>query len=108
MDVPLSCLALLALAIPHTTPYFDIRFLTLLDPTYAKKFIPIVASVSEHQPTTWASFAFDLHVLVFAGEHAVVASCAMKRSPTRQKCRHTPDLEICRDPPHLVPCFLPF
>jgi dolichyl-diphosphooligosaccharide--protein glycosyltransferase len=29
------------------------RSLTLLDPTYAKKFIPIVASVSEHQPTTW-------------------------------------------------------
>ncbi|KAF5829471.1 Oligosaccharyl transferase STT3 subunit-domain-containing protein [Dunaliella salina] len=42
------------------------RFLTLLDPTYAKKFIPIVASVSEHQPTTWASYAFDLHLLVFA------------------------------------------
>ncbi|GIL83594.1 hypothetical protein Vretimale_10396 [Volvox reticuliferus] len=42
------------------------RFWTLLDPTYAKKFIPIVASVSEHQPTTWASYIFDLHVLVFA------------------------------------------
>jgi dolichyl-diphosphooligosaccharide--protein glycosyltransferase len=33
--------------------YFSGRSLTLLDPTYAKKFIPIVASVSEHQPTTW-------------------------------------------------------
>lgn len=32
---------------------FSSRSLTLLDPTYAKKFIPIVASVSEHQPTTW-------------------------------------------------------
>ncbi|KXZ53944.1 hypothetical protein GPECTOR_6g862 [Gonium pectorale] len=42
------------------------RFWTLLDPTYAKKFIPIVASVSEHQPTTWASYIFDLHLLVFA------------------------------------------
>jgi hypothetical protein len=42
-------------------------FWTLLDPTYAKKFIPIVASVSEHQPTTWASYMFDLHMLVFAG-----------------------------------------
>lgn len=41
-------------------------FWTLLDPTYAKKFIPIVASVSEHQPTTWASYIFDLHMLVFA------------------------------------------
>ena len=28
------------------------RSLSLLDPTYAKKFIPIIASVSEHQPTT--------------------------------------------------------
>lgn len=42
------------------------RFWTLLDPTYAKKFIPIVASVSEHQPTTWSSYIFDLHLMVFA------------------------------------------
>eukprot|EP00026_Physarum_polycephalum_P003887 Phypoly_transcript_03903.p1 GENE.Phypoly_transcript_03903~~Phypoly_transcript_03903.p1 ORF type:complete len:723 (+),score=111.26 Phypoly_transcript_03903:65-2170(+) len=41
------------------------RFYTLLDPTYAKEHIPIIASVSEHQPTTWASFFFDLHILVF-------------------------------------------
>uniref|UniRef100_A0A7S1U4D8 dolichyl-diphosphooligosaccharide--protein glycotransferase n=1 Tax=Phaeomonas parva TaxID=124430 RepID=A0A7S1U4D8_9STRA len=40
------------------------RSLTLLDPTYATKYIPIIASVSEHQPTTWTSFFFDLHVLV--------------------------------------------
>lgn len=26
-----------------------------------------MASVSEHQPTTWASYLFDLHLLVFAG-----------------------------------------
>lgn len=39
------------------------RFYTLLDPTYAKEHIPIIASVSEHQPTTWASFFFDLHIL---------------------------------------------
>ena len=40
------------------------RSMTLLDPTYASKFIPIVASVSEHQATTWSSFFFDLHVLI--------------------------------------------
>lgn len=40
------------------------RSLTLLDPTYASKYIPIIASVSEHQPTTWTSYFFDLHVLV--------------------------------------------
>ena len=28
------------------------RSMTLLDPTYASKYIPIIASVSEHQPTT--------------------------------------------------------
>merc|ERR1712032_343471 len=44
--------------------YFSSRSLTLLDPTFAKKFIPIVASVSEHQPTTWSSFFFDLHYLL--------------------------------------------
>lgn len=43
---------------------FQSRSLTLLDPTYARKFIPIVASVSEHQPTTWSSFFFDLHLLL--------------------------------------------
>ncbi len=32
--------------------------------SYAKIHIPIIASVSEHQPTTWTSFFFDLHVLV--------------------------------------------
>ncbi|CAM9575987.1 unnamed protein product [Ascophyllum nodosum] len=40
------------------------RSLTLLDPTYASKYIPIIASVSEHQPTTWTSFYFDLNILV--------------------------------------------
>ncbi len=40
------------------------RSLSLLDPTYAKKYIPIIASVSEHQPTTWVSFFFDLHIMV--------------------------------------------
>ncbi|KAF8819163.1 putative oligosaccharyl transferase stt3 protein [Cardiosporidium cionae] len=37
------------------------RSMTLLDPTYASKYIPIVASVSEHQPPVWASYVFDLH-----------------------------------------------
>lgn len=39
--------------------------MTLLDPTYAKKYIPIVASVSEHQATTWGSYFFDIHFLIF-------------------------------------------
>ena len=41
------------------------RFYSLLDPSYAKNNIPIIASVSEHQPTAWSSFYFDLQLLVF-------------------------------------------
>lgn len=41
------------------------RIRTLLDPTYASKHIPIIASVSEHQPTAWGSYFFDLHITVY-------------------------------------------
>jgi dolichyl-diphosphooligosaccharide--protein glycosyltransferase len=50
------------------------RFYSLLDPTYAKKHIPIIASVSEHQPTSWGAFFFDLHVLVFLLPAGLLAS----------------------------------
>lgn len=39
------------------------RFYSLWDTGYAKIHIPIIASVSEHQPTTWVAFFFDLHIL---------------------------------------------
>lgn len=39
---------------------FGGRSMTLLDPTYASKHNPIVASVSEHQPPTWYNYLFDL------------------------------------------------
>lgn len=38
------------------------RSLSLLDPTYASKYIPIIASVSEHQPPSWSSYFTDLHI----------------------------------------------
>lgn len=38
--------------------------MTLLDPTYAKKYVPIIASVSEHQPTSWSSYFFDLGYMI--------------------------------------------
>ncbi|KAI9319860.1 Oligosaccharyl transferase STT3 subunit-domain-containing protein [Dichotomocladium elegans] len=41
------------------------RFYSLWDTGYAKIHIPIIASVSEHQPTAWASFFFDLQMLIF-------------------------------------------
>lgn len=49
-----------------TKPYSprNFRFYSLWDTGYARVHIPIISSVSEHQPTTWTSFFFDLHVLV--------------------------------------------
>ena len=41
------------------------RFYSLWDTSYAKKHIPIIASVSEHQPPSWPSYFMDLHCLVF-------------------------------------------
>ena len=40
------------------------RSMTLLDPSYAKKYVPIIASVSEHQPTNWATYYFDFGILL--------------------------------------------
>jgi dolichyl-diphosphooligosaccharide---protein glycosyltransferase len=40
------------------------RSLSLLDPTYASKYIPIIASVSEHQPPAWPSYFTDLNIMV--------------------------------------------
>lgn len=48
----------------HVAPWTG-RFYSLWDTSYARKHIPIIASVSEHQPTTWASFFLDLHLLLF-------------------------------------------
>lgn len=41
------------------------RLYSLWDTSYASKHIPIIASVSEHQPTAWTSFFFDLQWMVF-------------------------------------------
>lgn len=40
------------------------RFYSLFDTGYAKIHIPIIASVSEHQPTPWTNFYFDLQILI--------------------------------------------
>lgn len=41
------------------------RFYSLWDTGYAKIHIPIIASVSEHQPPAWPAFFFDLQMLIF-------------------------------------------
>uniref|UniRef100_A0A0N4Z0E6 Dolichyl-diphosphooligosaccharide--protein glycosyltransferase subunit STT3A n=1 Tax=Parastrongyloides trichosuri TaxID=131310 RepID=A0A0N4Z0E6_PARTI len=56
-------LILLATVLGKVAPFAG-RFYSFLDPSYAKKNIPIIASVSEHQPTAWASYYFDLQYLM--------------------------------------------
>ncbi|KAJ3212879.1 oligosaccharyl transferase stt3 subunit [Entophlyctis luteolus] len=53
-----------ALVITGKIAPFTGRFYSLWDTGYAKKYIPIIASVSEHQPTPWTSFFFDLQLLM--------------------------------------------
>ncbi|XP_067205534.1 dolichyl-diphosphooligosaccharide--protein glycosyltransferase subunit STT3B isoform X4 [Linepithema humile] len=60
----LLLLVLIALTYAGVVAPWSGRFYSLWDTGYAKVHIPIIASVSEHQPTTWFSFFFDLHVLV--------------------------------------------
>ncbi|KAN0128859.1 glycosyltransferase [Lactarius tabidus] len=47
-------------------------FYSLWDTGYVKKYIPIIASVSEHQPAAWPSFFMDLHFLIFLFPASVV------------------------------------
>lgn len=45
-----------------------------LDRTYASKYIPIIASVSEHQPPTWPSYFMDINVLAFLVPAGIIVS----------------------------------
>ncbi|OAA56564.1 oligosaccharyl transferase subunit [Niveomyces insectorum RCEF 264] len=59
---------LLGLVIATTAGYiapWSGRFYSLWDTGYAKIHIPIIASVSEHQPTAWPAFFFDLNFLIW-------------------------------------------
>lgn len=63
-----SALATVALAFLTQRGYiapWTGRFYSLWDTGYAKVHIPIIASVSEHQPTAWPAFFFDLHILIY-------------------------------------------
>ncbi|XP_022749846.1 dolichyl-diphosphooligosaccharide--protein glycosyltransferase subunit STT3A-like isoform X1 [Durio zibethinus] len=71
------CLAmiavLIALVASSPTKGWSGRSLSLLDPTYASKYIPIIASVSEHQPPTWPSYFMDINVLAFLVPAGIIA-----------------------------------
>ncbi|CAL0322162.1 unnamed protein product [Lupinus luteus] len=64
---------LIALVASSPTKGWSGRSLSLLDPTYASKYIPIIASVSEHQPPTWPSYFMDINVLAFLVPSGIIA-----------------------------------
>lgn len=61
----LMFVALVALTVSGTIAPWSGRFYSLWDTGYAKIHIPIIASVSEHQPTAWPAFFFDLNMLIW-------------------------------------------
>ncbi|KAI9681220.1 MAG: oligosaccharyl transferase stt3 subunit [Caeruleum heppii] len=56
---------LVLLSVSGTIAPWTGRFYSLWDTGYAKIHIPIIASVSEHQPTAWPAFFFDLNMLIW-------------------------------------------
>ena len=56
---------LVSLTVSGTIAPWSGRFYSLWDTGYAKIHIPIIASVSEHQPTAWPAFFFDLNMLIW-------------------------------------------
>ncbi|KAI3857588.1 hypothetical protein MKW98_028852 [Papaver atlanticum] len=77
------CIAVVAILVAvvasSPTKGWSGRSLSLLDPTYASKYIPIIASVSEHQPPTWPSYFMDINVLAFLVPAGII-SCFLPLS----------------------------
>ncbi|KAI7739461.1 hypothetical protein M8C21_012342, partial [Ambrosia artemisiifolia] len=65
---------LIAVVASSPTKGWSGRSLSLLDPTYASKYIPIIASVSEHQPPTWPSYFMDINILAFLVPAGIIVS----------------------------------
>nr|BAA76479.1 oligosaccharyltransferase subunit [Schizosaccharomyces pombe] len=63
--VGLATVVLFALSSTGVIAPWTGRFYSLWDTNYAKIHIPIIASVSEHQPPTWSSLFFDLQFLIW-------------------------------------------
>jgi dolichyl-diphosphooligosaccharide---protein glycosyltransferase len=63
--VAAAFLGLVLLTVTGTIAPWSGRFYSLWDTGYAKIHIPIIASVSEHQPTAWPAFFFDLNLLIW-------------------------------------------
>lgn len=63
--ISLSLAGLIGLTLTGVIAPWTGRFYSLWDTDYAKIHIPIIASVSEHQPTAWPSFFFDTSFLIW-------------------------------------------
>lgn len=61
----LGFVGLIILSVTGVIAPWSGRFYSLWDTGYAKVHIPIIASVSEHQPTAWPAFFFDLNFLIW-------------------------------------------
>ncbi|WZN59466.1 subunit STT3 of oligosaccharyl transferase [Chloropicon roscoffensis] len=66
-------LAVITFAMTSPTLRWSGRSLSLLDPTYASKYIPIIASVSEHQAPSWSSFVNDLRLAIILMASGIVS-----------------------------------
>ncbi|KAJ6043495.1 uncharacterized protein N7446_001695 [Penicillium canescens] len=65
LTVGLAFSGLVLLSLTGVIAPWSGRFYSLWDTGYAKVHIPIIASVSEHQPTAWPAFFFDLNFLIW-------------------------------------------
>ncbi|KAJ5902378.1 Dolichyl-diphosphooligosaccharide--protein glycosyltransferase subunit stt3 [Penicillium taxi] len=65
LTVGVGLLGLILLSVSGVIAPWSGRFYSLWDTGYAKIHIPIIASVSEHQPTAWPAFFFDLNFLIW-------------------------------------------
>ncbi|CCH44494.1 dolichyl-diphosphooligosaccharide-proteinglycosyltransferase [Wickerhamomyces ciferrii] len=63
--IVLGIAALVGLTLAGLIAPWTGRFYSLWDTNYAKIHIPIIASVSEHQPTAWPAFFFDTQFLIW-------------------------------------------
>jgi len=61
--VLLFILLLVALTTSGSTKFTG-RALTLIDPSYAKDHMPLIASVAEHAPSIWLNYFMDINYII--------------------------------------------
>ena len=95
---------LVLLTVSGTIAPWSGRFYSLWDTGYAKIHIPIIASVSEHQPTAWPAFFFDLNMMIWlfpAGVYMCFQNLKDEHVFVVIYCRPRQLLRWCHGPPHV-------